>query len=121
MKDNLCDRPLLVLFLSYGALILTGGLIGYILKNSMPSLISGTLFSFFIFALSLFYWKNRPVALKGLVVIASFLFLFFCYRYSHSFQFFPAGMMAILSLFMLVMTYFRNKTRWPSKPLNQTK
>lgn len=121
MKEDLCDRPLLLLFLSYGVLILTGGIIGFVLKNSIPSLISGTLFSFLIFSIALFYWRNYQIALKGLVAIASFLFLFFCYRYSHSLQFFPSGMMAILSLFMLLMTYFRNKPCCSSKPLNQTK
>jgi len=92
-----------IIILVYSILVFTGGLMGFIMKHSLPSLIAGSLFG-----LSLLFTSIKTFAMRKWGLYASFgliLFLdaFFSYRFVISYALFPAGVMLLVSTTTLVI------------------
>lgn len=77
----------------YIALLMVGGLIGFIKAGSKASLIASTLFAA---VLALFALGYLPFVYNWIVL--AFLVAFFAFRWGKSKKMMPNGMMAILSL-----------------------
>lgn len=91
----------------YALLLLVGGLIGLLKANSYASLIASGSFSILLFGCSYFTYKGNAFALNFAMGVQALLLLFFCYRFSLSYQIMPAGLMiAVTSLSLL---YFFSK------------
>ncbi|MGZ6329589.1 MAG: TMEM14 family protein [Parachlamydiaceae bacterium] len=87
------------LVLSYAFLLFVGGILGYVMAQSMPSLVMGSLFaSIFLFlSFQKSAWSARlTVALTGLLTA------FFVYRFILTQKLMPAGLMSIISLLLFM-------------------
>ena len=82
----------------YALLVETGGIIGFLLKKSKPSLIAGAASGgvlIIAFALTFF---NRQLGLWIGAVVSLLLCLVFVIRLARTRRFMPAGMLLILSV-----------------------
>src|SRR5262245_40344644 len=86
----------------YGALVLLGGIMGWVKARSKPSLIMGTVFGIVLIALGLGGIWGRFVA-PAAAGLAGFLLLFFGARYLRKKKFMPAGLIAFLSAVALCL------------------
>ncbi len=92
----------------YALLLLVGGLMGYIKANSHPSLIMGTLSALLFFILA--FQKGR-IANYATMTLAFMMGLFFSYRGYSTHQFFPAGVIVILSLALVIYLLSSSKRK----------
>ena len=89
--------------LTYGFMVLTGGVVGYIQAKSMPSLINGIIFGIGLLICSKFIWQGSIPAgyISGGMTLL--LALFFGYRFLSTNKFMPGGVMLIVSSLALVL------------------
>lgn len=99
-------RSLTLLICAYGLLIGLGGLIGFFMAGSVPSLIAGSTFSFLLLTSGYLMQNNRRLGLMSSTVLTLILAGFFSYRYLATEKFMPSGMMAFLSaaVFLIIIT-----------------
>ena len=93
----------------YAITVLTGGIIGYVKANSIPSLVAGLFFSGFA------AWGARNSSLRQKDVIVGLgtsaaLFGFMAYRFYNSQKFMPAGFISILSLLQTFRLIYRGSS-----------
>jgi uncharacterized membrane protein (UPF0136 family) len=81
----------------YAALLLVGGVIGYLMAGSSASLAMGTACALLFGVLASQKGKMASYATFGLTLL---LLLFFGYRFALAFKFMPAGLMALVSLLL---------------------
>lgn len=86
-----------ILICCYAVFILIGGLMGYIMANSLPSLIASSIISIFLFCCSILIWKGSITAYHIATWIAVALLVFFSYRFFLTQKIVPAGLMAMIS------------------------
>jgi uncharacterized membrane protein (UPF0136 family) len=95
----------------YGALILLGGIVGFIKAKSKPSLIAGGISGAVLLACGWAVWNDsegaRDFGLWFAVALAIILMMFFAARFMKSKKIMPAGLMAGLSFAALVMLVVR--------------
>ncbi len=85
----------------YGALLIIGGIIGYIKAGSKPSLITGVISGILIY-IACKLGKRKPK--DGYLYIAALslsLATFFAIRYASNLKFMPSGLMLIVSAITL--------------------
>ena len=85
----------------YIALLMAGGLMGFIKARSKASLIASSIFS----AILLVFTFNAAV-FRYCWIILLVLLLFFAKRFYRGKKFVPNGMMAIVTLIFLIALYF---------------
>uniref|UniRef100_A0A0N4ZVK5 Transmembrane protein 14C n=1 Tax=Parastrongyloides trichosuri TaxID=131310 RepID=A0A0N4ZVK5_PARTI len=93
----------------YGAIVATGGLIGYFKASSIPSLVMGV-GSGAIVATGA-YFNNTHVVCG----VSALLTIFMGRRYLNSGKVFPAGVVAVLSLLILlrcISIYYKSRPRF---------
>jgi uncharacterized membrane protein (UPF0136 family) len=100
-----------ILFIVLGVFILLGGITGYILKSSIPSLVSGLVFGPLLIISGK---KTIDQALRfetvGLIT-TFFLDAFFTFRVFKTNQFIPAGLFVILSSVFIIIVCANIKKR----------
>jgi uncharacterized membrane protein (UPF0136 family) len=82
----------------YGIIVLMGGIIGFIVANSVPSLVMSALFSVLIFFTVHSIYRGNTRGLVYASLLAFLLTLFFSYRFFISLKVMPAGFMFFISL-----------------------
>jgi len=95
----------------YTALLLGGGFMGYLKKDSLPSLIMGVVFSLFLTVFTYHYSKGKKWAGSWLLMTVLVLDSFFSWRYIKTHSLMPAGLFTILSSILLVIIYLQIKKR----------
>jgi uncharacterized membrane protein (UPF0136 family) len=92
------------ILLIFGLFVFSGGWMGYITKQSLPSLISGTAFGIFLVvnALWILIKKEKIVPLYIALLLTFVLDSFFTYRFFEKQQFFPSGLMSLMSLVPII-------------------
>jgi uncharacterized membrane protein (UPF0136 family) len=100
----------------FGVLVFVGGFMGYLSKKSLPSLMSGIIFGVLLIANSLWIFKNKIAALYTALALSFVLDGFFTFRFVQKQQFFPSGLMSILSLVIIfsIVWEIRGKLKKPS-------
>ena len=95
-----------IIVIIYSILVLLGGLIGYLFANSLPSLISGTIFGAALFTCGLGILRSNLAAFITSIMLSGLLTLFFGYRFWLTEKLMPAGMMGIISglIFILLIS-----------------
>jgi uncharacterized membrane protein (UPF0136 family) len=90
----------------YAAVVLTGGVIGYVKAGSAMSLMMGVLFAAFI-GYGAYRTSNNPKDFVPLLIASGVLLGVMGYRFSKSFKFMPAGLVAALSLAQVLRLAYR--------------
>jgi uncharacterized membrane protein (UPF0136 family) len=83
----------------YVALLLVGGLMGFIKSKSRISLVSSLIFAVLLALVALGVIAQHIVA----VILVAFLLVFFGARFIRSKKVMPAGMMSVVSLVILIL------------------
>ena len=97
------ERNAALATLIYGILVGLGGLIGYLKAKSKPSLIAGGVSGVLLIAgaiAGLWEWDRAPVVN---LTLAALLLVLFAARFARKKKFMPAGLLAGLSLVVLVL------------------
>lgn len=87
----------------YGALMILGGIMGFVKVRSKASLLSGVGLGLGLLASGYGVWRGSTNSLVVAVVIAALLLVLFAVRYVKTRRFMPSGMLAILSLAAVVI------------------
>lgn len=87
----------------YAAIILAGGMMGYIKAQSLPSLIMGTTFALLLTLSAIGILKDYLLGQFIAAGLAGLLALFFSYRFFQTMSFMPAGLIVILSLIVIFL------------------
>jgi len=74
--------------LVYAVLLLVGGIIGYVSKNSMPSLAMGSATALIMAAIAWGVHRNFYLARGAALVLSFALALFFALRFANTYSFF---------------------------------
>lgn len=92
-----------IYFIIFGVLTIAGGVIGYVSKGSVPSIVAGAICGILLLA-SAFLMPNHLVVGLAIAAITSLLLAGqFVPKFIKSGQAMPAGMMSILSVIGFVM------------------
>ena len=86
----------------YAALVMLGGIFGFVKAKSLPSLIMGGVGGLALIAAGYALGQGLAWGLPLALVLSAGLLVFFSLRYSRTRAFMPGGLMAILSLLTLV-------------------
>jgi uncharacterized membrane protein (UPF0136 family) len=95
----------------YTALLLGGGVMGYLKKGSLMSLVMGVVFSLLISLWTVLHAKGRKWAGSWLLLTVLVLDSFFSWRYIKTEALMPAGIFTILSSILLIIIYLQIKNR----------
>lgn len=90
------------ILLIYGFLVILGGVLGHLKTDSGASLITGGIFGLSLVFASFGTMNNRLLSTYFSLILVIVLDAFFTYRWLLTFQFFPSGLMALITLFVLV-------------------
>lgn len=88
--------------LIYGLLILVGGWMGHVKAASTASLVMGVIFGVLLLLTSLACFKNKLYGLYSSLTLAVILDAFFTYRFTLTQKWMPAGVMALVSITVLL-------------------
>lgn len=86
----------------YIAILLIGGLIGYVAAKSWASLIASSVSAALLTACCYGIRQGSKLAYCAALALISCLLLFFGYRFSLHYQFMPAGLMTVLTASLLI-------------------
>lgn len=89
--------------LIYAILLLVGGWMGHVKAASMASLISGLIFGTLMLLCAWGIAAGKKFAQFATLILIFILDGFFTYRFAKTLAFFPAGMMSLLSLAVLIV------------------
>ena len=95
-----------VITLIYALFVFSGGVTGFIMKQSMPSLIMGSLFGLSLLYLSIKVMTFHRWGLVTTIILILLLDAFFSYRFVVTQTLFPAGAMLILTTATLLILMF---------------
>ncbi len=87
----------------YAALVLVGGIVGHVKSESSASLASGLVFGLLLFLSSFLMFRKKVYGYFGAFFLALTLEAFFTWRFAKTLKFFPAGMLGLLSLVVIVI------------------
>lgn len=96
----------------YAALMLVGGVVGYIQAHSIPSLISGVVFSTLLFGSGFLMFKEKKIGYVFALTLVCLLTVFFSYRFASTEKFMPAGLMTIISAAVGIALLTKNPYRF---------
>ena len=91
-----------ILVYVYAALVMLGGIFGFVKAKSLPSLIMGEIGGLALIAAGYALGHALAWGLPLALVLSAGLLVFFSLRYLRTRAFMPGGLMAILSLLTLV-------------------
>lgn len=88
--------------ITYGLLMLIGGIIGFMVAGSTASLITGGVFSALLVASGIGMLKKSVVARFSAIGLSLLLTFFFSYRFYITKAFMPSALMMLVSLIVLI-------------------
>jgi uncharacterized membrane protein (UPF0136 family) len=88
--------------LVYSFLILGGGIVGFTISHSWPSIIMGSISALLLICSAIAMFNNSVLGYFTAAGVTLLLTIFFTTRFMHSYKFMPGGCMAILSFLVLV-------------------
>ncbi|MCB1084958.1 MAG: TMEM14 family protein [Chlamydiia bacterium] len=95
-------KQLGLLTLLFSLLVFSGGVMGFAMKGSMPSLVMGSLFGLSLLLTSVKTFLFLRWGLYGSALLILALDGFFSYRFATTKALFPAGMMVALTTLVLL-------------------
>ncbi|MBI2841560.1 MAG: TMEM14 family protein [Acidobacteria bacterium] len=94
-----------IILLAYGAVVLGGGLMGWVKARSTPSLVAGLAFGVALIVDAFLFTAQPYIAAVLALVLPGLLAAIMGVRFAKSKKFMPAGMIAALSLVVLVLLW----------------
>lgn len=88
--------------LFYALIVFLGGVVGFVRVDSSASLVTGIVFGILLSLAAFGMMKDRLLPTYLGVILVLVLDAFFTYRWLLSFQFFPAGLMTLISICVLI-------------------
>jgi uncharacterized membrane protein (UPF0136 family) len=98
----------------YALLIFIGGLIGYLIANSLVSLIASSIIALILLGCAVFVWKGNLIAYYTSTLFTAFLLAFFTYRFFLTYKMAPGGIMAIISGILFIYLFMQRKKCVPT-------
>lgn len=95
----------------YSALLLLGGLIGYLKAGSIVSLAMSSTFAVLLILCAFAMLRGLVTGYFGSAALSLILTLFFSVRFLMSYRFMPAGFMFIISLATFLALIFLKRNR----------
>ena len=95
----------MLIVLIYAILVIAGGVLGFVKAGSRPSLIGGLVGGLGLLTAGWGISKAQVWGLPVALALTLALLVFFTVRYARTRAFMPGGLMAILSLFVLIITW----------------
>jgi uncharacterized membrane protein (UPF0136 family) len=92
-----------IIVLVYGTLVSLGGVMGYAKAKSKPSLFAGVGFGIALLVCGAMLWQGERRVLPGAAVLAGVLLIVMGIRFAKTKKFMPAGLVALLSLVVVVL------------------
>jgi len=102
----------------YALMVLLGGIMGYVKVNSLVSLGAGIGFAIALVFSAWGLFKEKAIGFYSSFVLTVILLTFFAMRYLQSYKFMPAGLMCILSVFVLACLFSGG---FPKEPVPKEK
>ena len=93
--------------LIYGILVFAGGLLGHFKSQSLPSLISGVVFGVLLILSAFAMMQKKDWGWWIALILAFLLDGFFTWRFVKTLKLFPAGIMSLVSLIMVILLALR--------------
>ena len=90
-------------FLTFGALTIVGGIIGYVKVGSLPSIIAGSITGVLLLIAGSLLSSHRLIGLATAFVVSLLLAGQFVPKFIRTGKMMPAGMMSILSVIGLIV------------------
>lgn len=87
----------------YSALVAVGGMVGFIVAGSIPSLIAGLSLGLLYAIFTTLMLQGKSIGATGTLALAAVYACFFLYRFVLTYKFMPAGLMFILSIAVLIV------------------
>lgn len=84
--------------IAYGLFVFLGGLMGYAMAQSVPSLVMGSVAALFIIGCGISMLQGKRPGQVGVFAISLLLCAFFFYRFVRTGHLFPAAPMMVASL-----------------------
>jgi len=100
---------LFYLILTYAAVLVVGGLTGFIVAGSEISLWMGGIFGLLLTISAFTLKKNRMVALTAITFLSLLLTAFFAYRFYTTGGWMPGGTLMIFSGLVLIISFSYKK------------
>lgn len=91
------------LVIIYGLIVLGGGMSGYYIAHSLPSLVAGSIASIALIICAISMFQKSVLGYFIATGISFLLTVFFANRFIGTFKLFPAGIMAIISLIVFII------------------
>jgi uncharacterized membrane protein (UPF0136 family) len=90
-------------FIIFGLLTIAGGIMGYVSKGSMPSIIAGSISGILLLAAAFFHPTHAAIGLAVAAIVSVLLAGRFVPAFIKTGSLMPAGMMSILSVIGIVL------------------
>ncbi len=110
---NMLDKVTKWSVLAYAIVLMALGLIGYLMANSLPSLIMGSGIGFLLLLCAILMFLGKRIGLILATILTLLLAGFFAFRYSLTKALFPA-LLSVLSGAMLIFLLF-HLARWKKR------
>lgn len=91
-----------IYFFIFGALTIAGGVMGYVSKGSVPSIIAGTISGLLLLVAAFLLPERQMIGLIIALVVSLLLAVQFVPKLLHGGKMMPAGMMSVLSVLGLI-------------------
>ncbi len=98
-----------IVIFAYALFILLGGLMGFLKQNSLASLIMASSFAILLFTSAFGVLYDKAWGSYGGIALTAILLLFFAYRFIQKQQFMPPGLIALVSLIVLLVLLLSNR------------
>lgn len=89
----------------YGALVIAGGVMGYVKAASAASLISGLIFGVAALAAGITAFRAPGPGLTAGLAASLFVGMFFLFRFLHTRAMMPAGVTLLMSVLVAVLIF----------------
>ena len=96
-------RKTTIIVIVYAIAVLIGGIVGYCKAASLPSLISGSSFGLLLLLSALIMHRKKEWGYWMAFFLSVILQGFFTWRFAKSLNFFPAGFLSFVSLFVIII------------------
>lgn len=91
------------LVLLYSLIILGGGILGFSISHSWPSIIMGSISAILLICTAIAMFKGSVLGYFTAAGIAFLLAVFFTNRFIQTFKLMPSGLMAVISFLVFVI------------------